>query len=147
MHRFHIKPFSSLACKPFSRWVAGRGGLWTLFFGAMALAGSGCANVELHDAFKGKNPPIKNNKIINEYCKSCHIHKDFDPGAHMAKVSTKYKRQYFRNASECRSCHYVEKDWIYNQLQRKTRRPEGVERGMYRKFEKQEMNLLKKREH
>lgn len=101
---------------------------------------SGCTNVDVEKAFNGDLRPGKANKIIGEYCQSCHIHKDFDPPLHVSKVRNLYNRPAFKRARECRSCHYIEKNWMHNQHERKTRMPEDVNRGKYNKFEKKSLS-------
>ena len=91
-------------------------------------------------AFKGDLRPGKANKIIGEYCQSCHIHKDFDPPLHVSKVRNLYNRPAFKKARECRSCHYIEKNWMHNQHERKTRMPEDANQGKFKKFEKKELS-------
>ena len=106
---------------------------------------SGCTPMELDKAFRGSLPPGKANKIIGNYCQSCHIHKDFDPLLHVANVRKLYKRRVFRKSRECRSCHYIKKDWMHNQHERKTRMPDDANRGEFKKFEKKEIARLRKR--
>ena len=106
---------------------------------------SGCAPMEVEKAFRGGLRPGKANKIIGNYCQSCHIHKDFDPLFHVANVRKLYKRRVFRKSRECRSCHYIEKDWMHNQHERKTRMPDDANRGKFKKFEKKEIARLRKR--
>jgi len=106
---------------------------------------SGCAPVELDKAFRGDLSPGKANKVIGNYCQSCHIHKNFDPLLHVASVRKLYKRRVFRKSRECRSCHYVEKNWMHNQHERKTRMPGDANRGKFKKFEKKEIARLRKR--
>jgi hypothetical protein len=101
---------------------------------------TGCSSIEVEKAFKGDLRPGKANKIISEYCQSCHIHKDFDPPLHVSKVRSLYNRPVFKRARECRSCHYIEKNWMHNQHERKTRMPEDANRGRFRKFEKEEQS-------
>jgi hypothetical protein len=101
---------------------------------------SGCTNKDVEKAFKGHLRPGKANMIIGEYCESCHIHKDFDPPQHVSKVRNLYSRPVFKKARECRSCHYIEKKWMHNQHERKTRMPEDANRGKFKKFEKKERN-------
>jgi len=84
---------------------------------------SACASVELESAFKGEFPAEKNNAVISNYCQTCHIHKDFDGESHVLKVRETYSTAHFRRASECRTCHYLEKEWVHNNYQRKTRMP------------------------
>ena len=105
---------------------------------------TGCIKSELPSAFDGDFDRIKNNKVISEYCASCHIHKEFSSKGHVQKVRLKYKRKLFRKAQECRICHYIEKDWSFNHFFRKTRRPGQVSRGGFKKFEKEFSKSLKK---
>jgi hypothetical protein len=106
---------------------------------------SGCAPRELDRAFTGDLPAGKANKVIGNYCQSCHIHKAFDPLRHVANVRSLYKRHVFRKARECRSCHYIEKNWMHNQHYRKTRMPNDANRGKFKKFEKKEIDRLRKK--
>ena len=106
---------------------------------------SGCSHAEVEKAFKGNLRPGKANKIIGNYCQSCHIHKAFDPLRHVANVRSLYKRRVFRKARECRTCHYIEKNWMHNQHKRKTRMPDDANRGKFKKFEKKEIDRLRKK--
>ena len=115
------------------------------FFGILLVIMAGCANLEVEKAFQGELRPGKANKVIGDYCKSCHIHKDFDPPFHVSKIRSFYKRTVFRRARECRSCHYIEKDWMNNQHERKTRMPKDANRGKFKKFEKKQIRQLRKR--
>lgn len=115
-----------------------------IFIGILLAWVTGCANVEVEQAFKGKFRAGKANKIIGEYCQSCHIHKNFDPPLHISEVRSLYKSRVFRKARECRSCHYIEKDWMHNQHERKTRMPDDANRGKFRKYEKDEMSRRRK---
>ena len=101
--------------------------------------------MELENAFKGDLRPGKANKVIGNYCQSCHIHKGFDPLRHVANVRSLYKRRVFRKSRECRSCHYLEKNWMHNQHKRKTRMPDDANRGKFKKFEKKEIDRLRKK--
>ena len=115
-----------------------------VFFIALVFSTGGCAERRLEDAFQGKLSSGKSNKIINEYCKSCHIHKNFDPSDHMGSVRQRYKRTYFRRTHECRACHYIEKNWVTNNYHRKTRNPAKANKGAYRDFEHAEIKQMKK---
>ncbi len=110
----------------------------------LLLAGLGCAEVEVTEAFKGNFEKSKGNKVITDYCQSCHIHKDFDSTEHMVEVQLDYKRTVFKNAEECRVCHYLEKHLVYDQFLRKTRRPGDANRGKFKSFEKKELVKMKK---
>ena len=115
--------------------------LW--FMALVFIHTAGCAERPLENAFKGEYSTAKNNKVINEYCKSCHIHKNFDPESHVQSVRSDYKRTYFRNAKECRACHYLEKDWVTNSYNRKTRSPLHANRGAFRDFERTGLREMK----
>lgn len=105
---------------------------------------AGCSHAEVEQAFKGDLRPGKANKVISEYCQSCHIHKDFDPPPHVSNVRSLYKSPVFRKARECRSCHYIEKGWMHNQHERRTRMPVDANRGKFKKFEKEEIGRMRK---
>ena len=105
--------------------------------------GTGCSELELARAFQGEFNPLKNNKVIGEYCTSCHIHKEFSSGLHVAEVRSEYKRRLFRTTTECRACHYLEKQWVHDKFLRKTRRPRDVNRGYFKEFEKEFKNAPK----
>ena len=106
--------------------------LFAVFF----LLGVGCTSLELTRAFQGEFSSKKNNKVIGEYCASCHIHKKFDSKQHVTEVRPEYRRRFFRTTTECRARHYLEKRWTHSEVLRKTRRPQEVNRGKFRGFEK-----------
>ena len=115
-------------------------------FSGMGLAIlAGCTTIAVEKAFRGDLPPGKANKVIGNYCQSCHIHKAFDPLRHVTSVRSLYKRRVFRKARECRTCHYIEKNWMHNQHKRKTRMPDDANRGKFKKFEKKEIDRLRKK--
>ena len=102
----------------------------------LLLVFSGCTSRDVEKAFKGDLRPGKANKVIGEYCQSCHIHKDFDPPLHVSKVRNLYHHPVFKKARECRACHYIEKNWMHNQHERKTLMPEDENRKKLKKPEK-----------
>ena len=102
----------------------------------LLLAFSGCTTRDVERAFKGHLRPGKANKIIGEYCQSCHIHKDFDPPLHVSKVRNLYHHPVFKKARECRTCHYIERNWMHNQHERKTLMPEDENRKKVKKSRK-----------
>ena len=120
--------------------------LWGHLFFIIFLLGSfvGCYSLGVEDAFKGKFSSVKNNKLINDYCQSCHIHQNFNPGKHIFAKRQLYRRKLYKRASDCRICHYVKPVWGREVLIRKTRYPREVQLGKYRKFEKRETKKLKK---
>ena len=109
-------------------------GLFLFFF---LILGTGCSTLELSQAFEGRFNSEKNNRVISKYCTSCHIHREFDSGQHVSKIRLEYKRRVFRRTAECRTCHYLEKNWSYNHNFRKTRRPREANRGSFIEFEKE----------
>ena len=102
----------------------------------LLLVFSGCTSRDVEKAFKGDLRPGKANKVIGEYCQSCHIHKDFDSPLHVSRVRNLYHHPVFKNARECRACHYIEKNWMHNQHERKTLMPEDENRKKLKKSEK-----------
>ena len=120
-------------------------GLIWIFSGIGFAILSGCTHMEVDKAFRGELPAGKANKVIGNYCQSCHIHKAFDPLRHVTNVRSLYKRRVFRKARECRTCHYIEKNWMHNQHKRKTRMPDDANRGKFKKFEKKEIARLRKK--
>ena len=107
-----------------------------VFFVIFLLLGTGCSKLEIVRAFQGEFNSQKNNKVIGEYCTSCHIHRKFDSKQHVTAVRTEYRRRLFRTTTECRVCHFLKKQWVHNSVLRKTRRPQEVNRGAFKKFEK-----------
>ena len=101
---------------------------------------------KIEEAFKDDYLPESSNKIILDYCKGCHIHRDFDQRAHVDKMVLKYNRKVFRYATECRTCHYLEKKFTLNDFTRKTRRPEQANRGKFKEFEREFLRNRRERE-
>ena len=96
---------------------------------------AGCYTQKIEEAFDRDFVATDSNKIIIDYCRSCHIHRDFDSANHVEEQSLLYKRKIFRYATECRTCHYLEKKFSLNDFTRKTRRPEEANQGKYKEFE------------
>jgi hypothetical protein len=110
------------------------------WFWILALIGMsvGCYTQKVEKAFDGDFAAADNNKIINDYCRSCHLHRDFDSAGHVEEKSLLYKRKVFRYATECRICHDLEKQFAHNDpllFPRITRRPEEANQGKYKEFE------------
>jgi len=107
------------------------------WFWMLALIGMsvGCYTQKIEKAFDGDFAAVESNKIIHEYCRSCHIHRDFNKEGHVEAMSLLYKRKVFRYATECRTCHYLEKQFSLNDFTRKTRRPKAANEGKFREFE------------
>ena len=126
----------------FSYGIFYSGIFWVVFL----FLGAGCSALEINRAFEGDFNSQKNNKVIGEYCTSCHIHKELDSEHHLDKVRLDYKRRLFRITTECRACHYLEKKWVHNRVLRKTRRPQEVNRGDFKEFEKKDLKIPEKAE-
>lgn len=98
---------------------------WGVFFlGLSALFAlmAACARDPLKAALAGRFLPTENNRIINNYCQSCHVHRDFVPDRHVLDVIERYQVREFREARECRVCHQVNFRW-FGPDHRVTRRP------------------------
>ena len=108
---------------------------WALLACVLGTVLGGCFNWAVEDAFDGEFSEAKNNRLINGYCQYCHIHRDFVPAPHIQAMSKKYKRRFFRSATECRSCHYIEKGFTDREFLRKTRYPAAANKGYYRDYE------------
>jgi len=102
---------------------------------ALACLAGGCTSWVVKKAFEGEFSSTENNRIINDYCTSCHIHREFSASAHLDEVSPKYRRKVFRYATECRTCHYLEINLLTEVVERRTRRPAEANRGLFRDFE------------
>ncbi len=83
------------------------GGIFFLGLCVLFLSLAACTRDPLKAALKGKFPPTQNNRIINNYCQSCHVHRDFIADRHVAEVAPQYEVREFREARECRVCHSV----------------------------------------
>jgi hypothetical protein len=118
------------------------------WFWILALIGMsvGCYTQKIEKAFDEDFVAADSNKIINDYCRSCHIHRDFNSTDHVEEKSLLYKRKVFRYATECRTCHYLEKQFSLNDFTRKTRRPEEANQGKYKEFELDILKAQKARE-
>ncbi|MFQ5560965.1 MAG: hypothetical protein ACE5FU_10335 [Nitrospinota bacterium] len=104
---------------------------------------NGCAKAPLQKAFDGTLPPHKSNKLISQYCQSCHNHKDFQPDEHVIALSENYKKNLYARAKECRVCHHLQVDiWKYEK--HLTRYPGDVKKGKYKEFEKSFLTLSEK---
>ena len=92
---------------------------------------SACRPKPLDDALKGRIEPVKGNRIITEYCQSCHIHRTFDPTRHVPQAQALYDRAPFNETVQCRACHLVRKD-TWGARKRKTLWPAEVAAGKHK---------------
>ena len=87
------------------------------------LALYGCQKANIENAFNNDYDPQINNRIISEYCISCHTHKDFDKDGHIMGMSLEYSEKKFSDAKECTVCHEYSKDFWTGDEHRTTIRP------------------------
>ena len=81
-----------------------------------------CTREPLKRALRGDFLASENNRIISNYCRSCHVHKDFAAANHMGNVKAKYKVRQYRDAEECRDCHGINFKY-FGPPHRRTRHP------------------------
>jgi len=81
-----------------------------------------CSTPPLKRAFDGEFSKVENNRVIFEYCQSCHVHNELIPAPHVAEKTSNYKSKKFRETKECRTCHYINEDF-FGDVERKTIRP------------------------
>lgn len=84
----------------------------------------GCGAVPLEKAFHGEFSEVENNRVIYDYCQSCHIHKVLIPIVHVTEKNQYYQTEKFRKTNQCRTCHYIEKSF-WGDVARKTIRPKN----------------------
>lgn len=91
----------------------------------MLLGLMACHPRPLEDALRGQLEADEGNRVITEYCQSCHIHRDFDPQRHVERVQSLYDRPPYMSAYECQICHVARKD-TWGARHRKTMWPAEV---------------------
>lgn len=106
----------------------------------------GCYTQQIEKAFDDDVSAVDSNRTINDYCRSCHIHRNFSSAGHVEEKSVLYKRKVFRYATECRTCHYLEKKFTLNDFTRKTRRPQDANQGKFKEYELKILKSQKKKE-
>jgi hypothetical protein len=114
------------------------------FFLFFTLVFCGCSTLEVERAFNGEFSKAKNNKVINDYCLNCHVHREFQAQTHILEKRKSYKKNFYRKTSDCRTCHYIKKIWARNDLRRKTRYPSLVGKGFFLDFESKEIKKKRK---
>ncbi len=78
-----------------------------------------CSTPSLQRAFEGEFSKVENNRVIFEYCQSCHVHNELIPAPHVAEKTDFYKSKKFRETKECRTCHYIKENY-FGDIERKT---------------------------
>lgn len=73
-----------------------------------------CTTPLLEKAFKPKMEAEESTEVIGEYCVSCHVHKDFEPEAHVKTAQARYSGPPYLATVECRVCHTYSKTWLLN---------------------------------
>ncbi len=106
---------------------------------------SACTSWKVKKAFEGEYTAEENNRLIGDYCQTCHIHSGFSAGTHLDAVPQEYNRKVFRYATECRVCHFLEINSFTEEIKRKTRRPREANKGEFRDFEIDTMRDQKER--
>ena len=91
--------------------------------GLFVLILSACTTPPLEKAFTPDMDSRESKEMINEYCISCHVHKDFDAAEHVNKVPALYAEPEYSNTTECRACHTYKKTWLLD-VRRGTHWPE-----------------------
>ena len=81
-----------------------------------------CTTHSIQRAFDGEFSKVENNRVIFEYCQSCHVHNDLIPAPHVAEKTGSYQSKKFRETKECRTCHFI-KENFFGDIERKTIRP------------------------
>ena len=95
-----------------------------VFVVVISILSASCSRPALNKAFKGNLPLAESNKVITNYCKSCHIHKNDPPPDHILNQAKRYHQEPHKSAAECRACHYLEKDF-WGRVKQKTRFPQS----------------------
>ncbi|GMT42034.1 MAG: hypothetical protein IEMM0002_0445 [bacterium] len=81
-----------------------------------------CAGNKIERAFSSRAEPRESNKVISQYCGACHVHKDFEPAAHIETLGTSSSGSVNLSSAECRGCHTYKKTWLLD-VRRGTYRP------------------------
>jgi hypothetical protein len=99
---------------------------WVILCALCALLGlTACHPKPLDDALQGHLEADEGNRVITEYCQSCHIHRDFDPQRHVELAQSLYDRLPYTSAYECQVCHVARRD-TWGERHRKTMWPAEV---------------------
>ncbi len=84
---------------------------WAILCSLCALLSlTACHPKPLDDALRGNLAADEGNRVITEYCQSCHIHRDFDPQRHVERAQSLYDRPPYVSTHECQLCHVARKD-------------------------------------
>lgn len=92
------------------------------WFGIMAVTAFGlflfasCATTDVEKAFGSGVGGKESNKVIINYCMSCHTHQSFDAAAHVPAVQGRYAGSANAGATECRACHTYSINWVGDEV-------------------------------
>ena len=78
---------------------------------ALILLLAACATSDVERAFDSKTAEKDSNRIIVNYCMSCHTHQAFDAAAHVPAAQNRYAGSTYARAAECRTCHAYSVNW------------------------------------
>lgn len=82
----------------------------------VALSGAvACTTPLLEKAFKPGMETVESDKIIGEYCVSCHVHKSFDSASHVETAKKSYTDADYAVATNCRVCHTYKRTWLLDE--------------------------------
>ncbi|MBI4642079.1 MAG: hypothetical protein HY731_15435 [Candidatus Tectomicrobia bacterium] len=91
-------------------------------FLSVALFLTGCTTPRIEKAFRGKLGETEDNRVITEYCQSCHTHRNQPLSTHITDMTLLYDQKPYSEARECSVCHSLDKSFL-GFLSRKTTRP------------------------
>jgi hypothetical protein len=98
----------------------------SLMFILLLVLFSSCSKPLLKQAFDGKLSIHEGNKVIYEYCQSCHAHRSFSADDHVINASKRYPSENYKRAKRCSTCHFIEENF-WGDITRKTQFPYMVE--------------------
>ncbi len=100
---------------------------WFLASVACLLLVSACQRKPIEEAVRGAFPPAEENLVVKTYCRSCHVHVEFNEREHVRKVSLRYaEKSPLRTATRCLQCHLVRPETLFKQEARSTVFPHGA---------------------
>lgn len=96
--------------------MGNRFGITAVIASALILLAAACATGDVERAFDSKTAEKDSNRIIANYCMSCHTHQAFDAAAHVPASRARYAEPAYARATECRSCHAYAVNWRGDEL-------------------------------
>ena len=102
---------------------------WYLLLTVPLILLTSCIPEPLDLALKGKLAGEESNRIVTDYCQTCHIHRTFEPIDHAPRMQVLYDRDPYSTAMQCRTCHLVDEN-TWGMKSRKTIFPADVAGGL-----------------